>query len=141
MKLLLQTTHSPDNPTMGHLEIDGKFFAFTIEDQDRFLTQEMPVEEINRKKVYGQTCIPSGSYKVQVSMSPRFKRQLPMVKNVKGFVGIRIHRGNIEEDTLGCILVGLGRTEGFQITDSKKAELAIVKLLGTDEHDLEIIRK
>lgn len=141
MKLTLHTTHSEDNPTMGHLEIDGKFFAFTLEDQDRFLKQSMPVEEINRKKVYGQTCIPSGKYKVQVTMSPRFKRPLPHVMDVKGFVGIRIHRGNIEEDTLGCILVGFSRTDGFQILESKKSEEALIKLLGTEVHDLEIIRK
>lgn len=50
--------------------------------------------EINRRKIYGQTCIPSGKYKIILNMSPRFKKILPRILDVKGFEGILMHAGN-----------------------------------------------
>ena len=49
----------------------------------------------------------SGNYEVAITYSNRFKRELPLIKDVPGFSGIRIHPGNTDEDTEGCILVGL----------------------------------
>jgi hypothetical protein len=142
MKLKLTRDLFAENyPTIGKLEIDGKFFCSTLEDEDRGLDQSMPPAEIQKIKVYGKTAIPTGKYKVQVTPSPKFKRPLPSVTPVKGFLGIRIHRGNKEEDSLGCILVGFGRPSNTYITDSRKAEDALVKLLGKDIHDLEILKK
>lgn len=50
--------------------------------------------------------IPRGRYTVEVTWSPRFKRMLPILKNVPGREGIRIHRGTKPEHSRGCILVG-----------------------------------
>ena len=49
--------------------------------------------------------IPEGSYPVLVTFSPRFKRMLPLIGNVHGRSGIRIHRGTKPEHSKGCILV------------------------------------
>ena len=49
--------------------------------------------------------IPNGTYEVRVTYSPRFKRMLPLVLNVPGRSGIRVHRGTRPEHSRGCILV------------------------------------
>jgi hypothetical protein len=77
--------------------------------------------EIRKRKIYAETCIPSGEYIVILSHSPKFKRILPEVLNVKGFEGIRFHSGNTTKDTEGCVLVGTKCCEGV-IANSKKTE-------------------
>lgn len=96
MKLLLQREPSTKNSTPGKLFIDGTFECYTLED----------IVRARGVKVYGQTAIPAGTYQVLLTQSPRFKRVLPLLLNVPGFEGIRIHPGNKAEDTDGCILVG-----------------------------------
>ena len=49
--------------------------------------------------------IPVGTYPVFVTFSPRFQRNLPLIGNVPGRSGIRIHRGTKPEHSKGCILV------------------------------------
>ena len=49
--------------------------------------------------------VPALIYKIQVTMSPKFKRLLPILCQVPGRSGIRIHRGTKSEQSLGCILV------------------------------------
>ena len=49
--------------------------------------------------------VPALIYKVAVTKSPKFKRLLPILQQVPGRSGIRIHRGSKPEDSLGCILV------------------------------------
>jgi hypothetical protein len=60
-------------------------------------------------KVHGQTAIPEGRYEIIINMSPRFKRELPLLLNVPNFEGIRIHSGNHEGHTEGCLLPGKTR--------------------------------
>ena len=84
---------------------DGKKWCSVLEDTDRGLTQSMSVEEIKKLKVYGQTAIPRGIYEVQITYSPKFKRMLPLVMDVPGRSGIRVHRGTRPEHSRGCILV------------------------------------
>jgi hypothetical protein len=50
--------------------------------------------------------IPAGTYEVRLTYSPRFKKQLPLLMNVPGRTGIRIHTGSKPEHSQGCILVG-----------------------------------
>lgn len=49
--------------------------------------------------------VPALIYKVAVTQSPKFKRLLPILEQVPGRTGIRIHRGTKPEHSLGCILV------------------------------------
>ena len=49
--------------------------------------------------------IPCGTYPVRVTWSPKFKRMLPLVMDVPGRNGIRVHRGTKPEHSRGCILV------------------------------------
>lgn len=49
--------------------------------------------------------IPALIYGVGVTMSPRFKRLLPIVRQVPGRTGIRFHRGTRLEHSKGCILI------------------------------------
>jgi Family of unknown function (DUF5675) len=102
MKLLLIREPSGEKCTHGKLYVNGVFECFTLEDVDRKLEQ-------GGEKIYGRTAIPRGSYKVIINFSQRFKRDLPLVLNVPGFTGIRIHAGNTAEDTEGCVLVGSSR--------------------------------
>ena len=49
--------------------------------------------------------IPAGTYPIAVTWSPKFKRMLPILLNVPGRSGIRVHRGTKPEHSRGCILV------------------------------------
>ena len=49
--------------------------------------------------------VPALIYKVQVTQSPKFKRLLPVLCQVPGRSGIRLHRGTKPEHSHGCILV------------------------------------
>lgn len=112
MEILLQRVAKKDKYTTGKLYINDQYFCDTLEDTDRGLTQSMTEQQIKSKKVYGETAIPTGTYRIIISYSNRFKKQMPLLLNVPGFSGIRIHTGNTEKDSLGCILVGKNKAVG-----------------------------
>lgn len=118
MQIELHRKYRKNGYTIGLLYINGQFVCNTLEDTDRGLTSAMSVNNIAAVKVKGKTAIPTGSYPVIMSYSPRFKKQMPLICGVKGFEGIRIHSGNSAEDTEGCILCGKN-TEVGRITSSK----------------------
>lgn len=115
--------------TIGDLFVDGKFVSNTLEDCDRGLTQDMPLEEIKAKKVYGKTAIPKGTYEIDMNtVSPKFKDRswakpyggkLPRLIGVKGFDGVLVHVGNSASDSSGCLLVGKNSIKGM-VTDSTR---------------------
>ena len=49
--------------------------------------------------------VPALVYKVAVTMSPKFGRLLPVLVQVPGRSGIRVHKGTRPEHSKGCILV------------------------------------
>jgi hypothetical protein len=126
--------------TIGKLYIDGNYFCDTVEDVDRGLNDSMTEEEIKKKKVYGETAIPYGTYKVSITYSPKFKKNLPLVEGVKGFSGIRIHSGNTAKDSLGCIIVGKNKKVGM-VLDSRVTMEKLMKVFDTKENIWLTIRK
>lgn len=76
---------------LGKLYLNGAFVCYTLENAAK--------------------AVPAGLYAIEVSKSPKFKRNLPLVwnANVPAKRGIRIHVGNSVKDSSGCVLVGMGR--------------------------------
>ena len=101
MKLKLNRITRTETSTIGELFIDGKFECYTLEDIERDV------------KIKSETAIKKGTYKVVLTMSNRFKKIMPLLLNVPEFEGIRIHSGNTNHDTEGCILVGKTRSVDF----------------------------
>lgn len=95
---------------LGSLYLNGAFVCYTLENAAK--------------------AIPTGVYLVQNSMSPKFKRELPLLwnSNVPANRGIRIHVGNdAVKDSSGCVLVGMGRN-GDRLTESTPAETMVTML-------------
>ena len=105
-----------------------EWFCNTMEPTARKLTSQMPQTVIRRHKIIGKTAIPTGRYRILITRSRRFGRWLPLLLNVKGFEGIRIHAGNKPEDTRGCILLGFNRRKGY-VLDSTRCVLTLVKMM------------
>ena len=82
--ILLTRISREDKAVRGRLRSEGQEIA-TLENADYI--------------------IPNGTYPIRVTWSPRFKRMLPIVLNVPGRNGIRVHRGTKPEHSRGCILV------------------------------------
>ena len=102
MNITVERLQCDEDVTIGSMTIDGEWQCWTLED----VVREKQGQPVPSWKVKDRTAIPAGRYKVELTMSNRFKRVLPILLNVPGFDGIRIHAGNTAEDTSGCILVG-----------------------------------
>lgn len=143
MKLRLKRIFRGDKYTIGKLYINEVYECDTIEDTDRMLTSQMSVDEIASKKVYGETAIPTGTYKIDMdTVSPKFQNRswakpyngkLPRLIDVKGYSGVLIHVGNKPEDTLGCILVGRNRIKGSVVESTECFYKLMSVLLGASK--------
>ena len=122
MELTLIRKYKLANYTIGKLYIDGEYFCDTVEDRDRNLCQGMGLEWIEKEKVYGETAIPYGRYKITMKVqSQKFakskqyekcKGHIPRLIDVPAYDGILIHIGNWAKDSYGCILVGENKVKG-----------------------------
>ncbi len=120
--MLIEVRRSPstDGCTLGKMFVDGAFECFTLED----VVREVPGEPVSTWKVQNQTAIPFGTYDVIVTRSLHFGKDLPLLLNVPGFDGVRIHSGNTAADTEGCILVG--ETEGASQISASRAAFGVL---------------
>lgn len=128
MRLTLIRVANRPTYCIGKLYIDGVYFSDVLEDVDRGLDDAMDVETIKKLKVNGQTAIPTGIYQVLLTYSPKYKRIMPLINNVKGYSGIRIHSGNTAKDTEGCLLVGKNKEVG-KVLESRVTYNALFKRL------------
>ncbi len=127
MKLKLVRSYLGSKYSIGHLYINGQYFCDTIEDIDRCLTSKMTTEEINKRKVKHETAIPYGTYRITMKVvSPKYSAKekykftggrMPRLLSVPGFEGILIHPGTTQEDSSGCLIVGLNKQVG-KVVDS-----------------------
>ncbi len=112
--ILLELDRTANAPHAEGYRCKRTFLAYTLEDEQR------------NKKVYGETRIPNGTYKLglrktggyHAKYSKRFSDihiGMLHVTNVPGFEYILIHCGNTDEHTAGCLLVGDSQ-ENNQIT-------------------------
>ena len=108
--LVLIRDKRTETAVQGRLFLGSTFICFTLE---------------NTAKV-----IPAGLYSIENSVSPKFKRELPLLYNsaVPAKRGIRIHVGNdAVKDSSGCVLVGMGR-KGDKLVESQPAETMVTML-------------
>lgn len=106
MKIEVVRIASKSDFTLGALYINGKFECFTLEDEKR------------TEKVWGETRIPTGTYKIALrteggfharylkKFGSQFHKGMLHVLDVPNFKHILIHIGNDDDDTAGCLLVG-----------------------------------
>lgn len=138
MELRLHRIACKPQYSIGKLYIDNEYFCDTIEDKDRNLDDSMTEQAIRSKKVYAETAIPTGTYRVTLNVqSPKFKNQatyafckgyLPRLLDVKGFDGILIHIGNTQYNSAGCILVGQNKVVGRVINSTETFKKLYAKL-------------
>lgn len=123
LELDVKRIHRGKDYTIGELYINGTFFSHTLEDKVRLLNSY-------EDKIYGETAIPIGRYKVILIYSNHFKRIMPEIVGVDFFKGVRINSGNSKKDTKGCLLVGECKNveDGF-IYNSKKTYKKLFKIL------------
>lgn len=104
MRIEVLRYNDTGNETLGLLMINGKFRGHTLEDEERTV------------KVYGETRIPEGTYKIglrkeggfhirYLNKFPNMHKGMLEVLDVPGFRYILIHIGNTDDDTAGCLLV------------------------------------
>jgi len=116
MKLEVLRFNSSDDFTTGLLfdvtDNVRSFLCYTLEDQAQ------------TQKVYGETRIPSGTYKLTLRAQGGFHsryaakfgdwhRGMIYVNDVPNFEYILWHIGNDDDDTAGCLLVGKTSQDNF----------------------------
>lgn len=129
MEITIDRKWKKNGYTISRIYVNGVLFGCNaLEDTDRGLRSDMPLSEIKAKKVYGQTAIPSGEYECAYTYSARFKKMLPLLLNVKGFEGVRIHSGNSAKDTEGCLILGLNLKTGMVLNSREWTNKLISKM-------------
>ena len=117
MNLLVMRSAYGDKATEGTLFVDGVRECCTLEPVFRVGEDQ----DIAAVKVQGKTAIPDGTYGVTISYSPKFGCDMPLLTGVPDFEDVRIHPGNSDVDTEGCILLGETVVNGDFIGASRVA--------------------
>lgn len=135
MVIRIKRTSYLSDRTLGVVTVDGTKFGYSLEDLVR----------TDGSKVAGKTAIPAGTYRVEWNRSNRFSKIagkdvfMPLLMDVPGFAGVRIHSGNGPADTEGCLLIGFdldSRTK--EITRSRDAIKALYAQIQSAKHGVTI---
>lgn len=130
-ELDISRRHRKPDYCIGRFCTDGIYFCDTLEDPVRELldkNNDGDYDDPEEGKIYGRTAIPAGRYRVIVTYSPKLKRRLPLILNVPGFTGIRIHHGKNAKWSEGCPCVGENKVKGGLI-NGQIYEDRLVKLI------------
>lgn len=119
MEIKIIRKYKKDTYCIGEMLVNGEHFCETCEDRDRGLRSDMMLSQIKKIKVYAQTAIPYGTYKVSVYFWPKFRKNYPLLHDVPGFTGILIHGGANAGHSAGCILVGENKIKGGLVNCEK----------------------
>jgi hypothetical protein len=128
MELTLKRVYLAPDYTIGRLYANQILVCDTIEDCDRGLKSSWSAQQILKVKVYGETAIPKGRYRIRLTVSPKFKYRVwgkkyggivPEVDGVKCYSGVRIHPANRATELLGCIAPGKNTKKGM-VTSSQQ---------------------
>jgi len=117
MELQLYRLRYLPTRTVGQLYVDREYFCFTQEDTMR----EIEGKQVSEWKIKGSTAIPVGRYQVVLQNSPRFGPDCPTLLQVPGYDLIRVHAGNTELDTEGCLLLGFALNDDGTIAGGTSA--------------------
>ena len=153
VELILKRIAAKEDYTIGRLYVNGRRFCDTLENTDRGLDKSTPLDELLKKKINSKTAIPTGTYRITMNhKSPKFSKidyyrdfcggYMPRLLQVPGFEGILIHRGNREDATEGCLLVGDNTSKGG-LSNSKRQWEKLMKgvLLPAKEKNVPITIK
>lgn len=148
MKIFVKRIAKLPTYTIGKLYINNNYICDVLEDADRALRQGMSLDEIKKRKVYGETAIPTGTYNITMDViSPKFKDKswakpyggkIPRLLNVPGFDGVLMHVGNTEKDSLGCLLVGENKIKGQVINSTATFHRLMSILLNAKNEEITI---
>lgn len=123
MEIIVQRFIYSEHSTIGEMTIPGADFkCHTLEDKVR----------PDGVKVAHETAIPEGRFPLVIDYSYRFKRYMFHILNVPMFEGIRIHCGNTDADTDGCLLVGISEQHDW-IGESHVAFAKLWSLLAIED--------
>jgi hypothetical protein len=91
----------------------------------------------------GISCIPSGTYNVELRESPKFGLT-PIIKGIVNRDLILIHKGNYAKDTKGCVLVGsdfgdINKDGEMDLVGSKIVFDQIMQLLSREQSVIKIL--
>lgn len=138
MKLRLTRLGFGSDSTLGDLEV-----VRDVEEGNEFLCHTLE-DELRDVKVPGDTCIPAATYEVLPrdagGMTAKYRARfldmhigMAWLQDVPGFSYVYIHIGNDDDDTEGCILVGMTYQENsdgnFTIGQSAVAYEKVYELI------------
>ena len=117
-ELTLHRLYLKEDYTIGKLFVEGEYLCEIIEDKVRDFNKDGDLLDEGEEKVPTLTAIPYGRYKVVVTYSPKFKRELPLLVDVPHFTGIRIHNGKNASSSHGCLIPGENKVVGGVINSA-----------------------
>jgi hypothetical protein len=135
MEILVNRFNKGEVSSIGRLFVNGQPLCYTLEDKDRGIKKSDDLSTIKKVKVFSKTAIPTGTYEVVLTYSNRFKKYLPLLLNVPGYAGVRIHAGNTADHTEGCILPGQTYSKNFVGSSVKAFNSLMAKIKAVEKKE------